>query len=370
MVDLATKASRLPALRTYWYDGARDRIPTAEHQMIADLPNVKLRLGRLNKNNQRRSGDASLVTRAVACGVVGMGRIDIGRVGIWTRDLDQLPSSQAVEFVAEAEELGYGAVWLPEILGRDPFVTATLLLERTSGIKVATGIANIYARDPMTMANTQRTIEEAFPGRFLLGLGVSHHRLVEVVRKHDHTRPLSYMRDYLQAMGEAVFTALGPAEPPETVLAALGPRMLEFAATVAAGAHPYFVPPEHTARAREAMGPDAALYPEQMVILDTDAHSARRFARESMAFYLARPNYTNNLLRLGFEQSDIDGGPDGGPTDRLVDAIVAWGDPERIAVRVQEHFDAGADHVCVQVLVRDAPDLADGWRTLAPALLG
>ena len=298
-----------------------------------------------------------------------MGRVDIGRVGIWTRDLDQLPSSQAMEFVAEAVELGYGAVWLPEILGRDPFVTAVRLLERIDGLKVATGIANIYARDPMTMANTQRTIEEAFPGRFLLGLGVSHHLLVEVVRKHDYSRPLTYMREYLQRMGEAVFTAHGPTELPEAVLAALGPRMLELAAEAAAGAHPYFVPPEHTATARETMGPDAALYPEQMAIVDTDADSARRFARESMVLYLARPNYTNNLLRLGFKQSDIDGGPDGGPTDRLVDAIVAWGTPSQIAARVQEHFDAGADHVCVQVLVRDPANLADGWRTLAPALL-
>ena len=248
--------------------------------------------------------------------------IDLGRIGIWTGVLDALPSAQGVEFVAEAEELGYGAFWIPEAVGRDPFVAAARLLEGTSSIKIATGIANIYARDPMTMANTLRTIDEAFPDRFLLGLGVSHHHLVEYIRKHDYSRPLSYMREYLERMGKSRFMARGPQELPEIVLAALGPKMLELSATATAGAHPYFVPPEHTAVARETMGPEAALYPEQMAILDTNADSARALARKNMAIYLGLPNYANNLLRLGFAQADIDGGPDGGPSDKLVDAIV------------------------------------------------
>ena len=295
--------------------------------------------------------------------------IDLGRVGIWTGILDTMPSSQAVELAAEAEELGYGAIWYPEIVGRDPFVMAALLLQGTSSIKVATGIANIYARDPMTMANAQRTIEEAFPGRFLLGIGVSSQHLVQDIRKHDYSRPLSYMRQYLTRMSEAPFFAHGPKELPEIVLAALGPKMLQLSAEAAAGAHPYFVPPEHTAIARQVMGPDAALYPEQMVVLDTDAAAARSLARKNMALYLRLPNYTNNLLRLGFEQSDIDGGPGGGPSDRLVDAIVVWGTPEQVTVRVREHFDAGADHMSVQVLADGAVATADGWRILAPLLL-
>ena len=300
---------------------------------------------------------------------MSMGNIDLGPVGVWTGVLDQVPSARAAEIAAEIEELGYKSIWIPEAVGRDPFVMATLLLAGTSSIKVATGIANIYARDAMTMANAQRTVEEAFEGRFLLGLGVSHAHLVAGLRKHDYSRPLSYMRWYLERMHKAVFMAHGPEELPEMVLAALGPKMLRLSAEATAGAHPYFVPPEHTAVAREIMGPDAALYPEQMVILDTDAASARALARKSMAIYLGLPNYANNLLRLGFTQADIDGGPDGGPSDRLVDAIVVWGSPEQIRTRVQAHLDAGADHVGVQVLADDPDSTAEGWRTLAPALL-
>ena len=232
-----------------------------------------------------------------------MGDIDVGRIGVWTGILDTVPSSRAVELADEIQELGYGAIWFPEIVGRDPFVVAALLLQGTSSIKVATGIANIYARDPMTMANAQRTVEEAFPGRFLLGIGVSSQQLVQDIRKHDYSRPLSYMRQYLARMSEAPFFAHGPQELPEIVLAALGPRMLQLSAEATAGAHPYFVPPEHTVVARQIMDPEAALYPEQMVVLDTDPAVARSLARKNMALYLRLPNYTNNLRRLGFEQS-------------------------------------------------------------------
>lgn len=293
--------------------------------------------------------------------------IDIGRIGLWTGILDQLPSSQAVEWACEAESLGYGALWIPETVGRDPFITSSLLLGGTTDLRVATGIANIYARDPMTMANTQRSLEEAFPGRFLLGLGVSHHTLVNWVRKHDYSKPLSYMRDYLAAMDKALFRAVGPEERPETVLAALGPKMLELSADAAAGAHPYFVPPEHTAIAREAIGADARLYPEQMVILDADPESARALARKNMAVYLGLPNYSNNLKRLGFGDDELT--PEN-PSDRVVDAIVAWGGVDACAARVEEHFAAGADHVCVQVLADEPTGVLEGWRELAPALLG
>ena len=298
-----------------------------------------------------------------------MGDIDLGRVGIWTGVLDQVPSSRAVELASELEDLGYGAIWFPEAVGRDPFVIATLLLRGTSSIKVATGIANVYARDPMTTANAQRTIAEALPGRFLLGLGVSHAHLVRDIRRHDYSRPLSYMREYLVRMREAPFFAHGPQDLPETVLAALGPKMLRLSAEATAGAHPYFVPPEHTVMARRTMGPDAALFPEQMVVLDADPVAARTLARKNMTMYLRMPNYINNLQRLGFDQSDIDGGPGGGPSDRLVDAIVVWGTPEQIASRVRDHFDAGADHVGVQVLADGVDATAEGWRILAPCLL-
>lgn len=294
--------------------------------------------------------------------------IDLGRVGIWTGAMDAMPSSEATAFAGLIEELGFRTLWIPETVGRDPFVTATLALERTSTLQLATGIANVYARDAMTMANTQRALEEAFPGRFLLGLGVSHAHLVDRVRKHDYSKPYSYMVDYLAAMDESVFRAVGPAERPSaTVLAALGPKMLELAARSANGAHPYFVPVEHTARAREIMGPDATLAPEQMVVLDTDPTTARETARANMAVYLRAPNYVNNLKRFGFSDDDV---VDGG-SDRLVDAIVAWGDVDAIAERVRAHHDAGADHVAVQLLAAGQivpPE--DQLRELAAALVG
>ena len=295
-------------------------------------------------------------------------KIDLGRIGLWTGALDQVSSSEAIEWVAEAEQLGYGAVWIPEAVGRDPFVSATRLLEGTTTIKLATGIANIYARDPMTMATTLRTIDEAFPERFLLGLGVSHQHLVEFLRKHEYSKPLTYMRNYLERMNKARFMAVGPQELGDIVLAALGPKMLELAASETAGAHPYFVPPEHTEFARQTMGADAALYPEQMAVLETDPMKAREIARKGMAIYLGLPNYANNLLRLGYTEEDINGGPGETPSDRLVDAIVVWGTVDDVATRVNAHFDAGADHVCVQVLAESPADIRRGWGELAPAL--
>jgi probable F420-dependent oxidoreductase len=231
---------------------------------------------------------------------------------------------------------------------------------------LATGIANLWARDAMSMAAGQKTIAEAFPGRFLLGIGVSHAPAVEGMRGHRYDKPLATMAAYLDAMDKAVFFAAAPPEPPPRVLAALGPKMLALAATRANGAHPYFVPPEHTAFARQHLGDGPILAPEQAVVLDTDPERARQTARGHMATYLGLPNYTNNLLRMGFTDEDI---ADGG-SDKLVDAIVAWGDVDVIAARVQAHRDAGADHVCVQVIVPDlraAP--VEHWRELAPALI-
>jgi probable F420-dependent oxidoreductase len=293
------------------------------------------------------------------------GSVDIGRVGVWQGVLDQQPSNRVRELVAEIEAMGWPCLWVPEAAGRDAFVSSSVILGATTRLKVATGIAQIHARDPMAMANAQRTIFEAFDGRFLLGIGVSHAPLIEQVRKQDYVKPFSFMRDYLAAMSEAPFSAVGPATPPPLVLAALGPRMLELAAQAASGAHPYFVPPEHTALARQIMGPDALLAPEQMVLLETDPAKARELARKVMKLYLRLPNYTNNLRRLGYSEEDLEG-----PSDRLVDAIVAWGDEDTIAARVKAHHDAGADHVCVQHLVAKAGEVPlEAWKRLSAALL-
>ena len=291
--------------------------------------------------------------------------VDLGRIGIWYGGIDALATPDARRAAQVVEELGFGALWVAEAVGRDPFVSSAVLLSATNTLKLATGIANIYARDPMTMVAGQKTLAEAYPGRFLLGLGVSHAHLVSNVRKHDYSKPYSYMVDYLARMDESMFAAPTAAADPGRVLAALGPKMLELAATKANGAHPYFTTPEHTATAREVIGADALLAPEQMVVLETDPIEARRIARRGMSVYMRAPNYLNNLRRLGFDDGDF---ADGG-SDRLVDAIVAWGSEERIAARVAEHHAAGADHVCVQVLLDGTAMPEPQWRRLAPALL-
>jgi probable F420-dependent oxidoreductase len=295
--------------------------------------------------------------------------LNLGRVGIWQGVLDQQPSSRVRELVAEIEAMGWPTLWLPEATGRDAFVSSSVMLGATSTLKVATGIAQIHARDAVTMANAYRTIWEAYDGRFLLGIGVSHAPMIEGVRKQAYVKPFSLMRGYVAAMKEAPFTAVGAPELPPFVLAALGPKMLDLAATETAGAHPYFVPPEHTELARSIIGPDSFLAPEQMVILDSNPDSARALARFEMSRYLAMPNYANNLRRLGYSEDDI-AGPNG-PSDRMVDAIVAWGDEDAIRARVKAHLDAGADHVCVQHLVEDrSKPPVEQWGRLADALLG
>jgi probable F420-dependent oxidoreductase len=292
--------------------------------------------------------------------------MDLGPVGIWTFVLDLQPIARAREVAAELEELGYGAIWIPDAVGRDPLVHAALLLGGTSRITVGTGIAQIYGRDPMTMTGGWKTISEAFPGRFVLGLGVSHQPMVEGLRGQTYGPPLTAMREYLERMDTAMYVAAEPSEPPRRVLAALGPKMLALAAERADGAHPYNVPPEHTARAREILGPQKLLAPEQAVLLETDPVEARRIARGHMAIYLDLPNYMNNLRRFGITDDDI---ADGG-SDRLVDTLVAWGDVDAVRARVQAHLDAGADHVAVQVLTPERGTLPlDEWRKLAPALL-
>jgi probable F420-dependent oxidoreductase len=291
-------------------------------------------------------------------------RVTLGKFGIWYGGIDALSSAESQRAAQVVEKLGFGALWIAEAVGRDPFVSSAMLLNATSTLKLATGIANVYARDAMTMVAGQKTLAEAFPDRFLLGMGVSHGHLVAGIRKIDWSKPYSYMSDYLDKMDKSLFMARSAEHDPGRVLAALGPKMLQLSAEKANGSHPYFTTPEHTAEARRVMGADALLAPEQMVVLNTDPTAARVTARKGMKIYLGLPNYANNLKRFGFEDGDF---ADGG-SDRLVDAITAWGTPAQIAVRVQQHIDAGADHVCIQVLRDDSAMPETEWAQLAAEL--
>lgn len=281
--------------------------------------------------------------------------VDVGRVGIWSiglRNDDPDAAAEIGEAAAELEELGYGAIWLGASPGVDHAVP---LLRATARIAVATGILNIWAHDPADVAARRAALSAAHPGRFLLGLGASHAFAVPGYRK-----PYSAMVDYLDRLDAAG----SPAS--ERVLAALGPRMLALSRDRAAGAHPYLVTPEHTATAREVLGSGPLLAPEVKVVLETDAARARAAARRHLELYLRLPNYTNNLLRLGFTGDDF---RDGG-SDRLIDATFAWGDVEAVRRRMTAHYDAGADHVVLQVIGDDDRTALPRaqWRELAAGL--
>ena len=274
--------------------------------------------------------------------------MDIGRVGLWTFLLDEHPTSRVRELAQQVEEMGWPTLWRPESRGRDALISSSVVLDATSRLIVATGIAQIYLRHPVNMAAAQKTLFEAHNGRFLLGLGVSHEHSVEGILNLDYRTPYSDMVAYLHDMAEAPYEAVEPEVKPPTVLAALGPRMTKLSGEAADGSHPYFTPPEHTAFARDILGEGPLLAPEQMVVIDTDMERARNVARTTMARYLKLPNYTNNLLQFGVTQTDIDD-----VTDRLVDRIVACGDIDATVKRVEEHLNAGADHVGIQVLAAD-----------------
>jgi probable F420-dependent oxidoreductase len=288
------------------------------------------------------------------------------KIGIWTGAFEQQPAGKVRAAVAELEQLGYGAVWYSEAFGRESLTQAGLLLSATSHIVVASGITNIYGRDPVAMAAAQKTLSEGYPERFVLGLGVSHVPLVEQQRGHAyHEKPVAKMREYLDAMDSAAYGAIPP-QSTYRVLAALGPKMLELAAKSTNGAHTYNVTPEHTATARKLMGVEPWLCAEQAVVMETDPARARKIARTFLALYLTLPNYTNNFLRLGFTEEDCKG--EG--SDRLIDAIVAWGDSGAIRSRIEAHLSAGADHVCIQALPADPNQLPSAeWRELAGMLL-
>ena len=291
--------------------------------------------------------------------------MELGRVGIWSMQLGRMPAAAVRQAVAEIEALGFRAVWYPEVLAKETMSQAALLLAAGSEGVVASGVANIWARDPVAMMNGARTLAEAYPGRFLLGIGVGH-AVTAARRGNVYRRPLAAMEAYLTAMAEAPYLGPPPAEAPPVVLAALGPRMLQLAGARARGAHSYFVPVEHTAFARSVLGPGPLLAPEQAVVLADDAAEARSVARNHTRVYLGLSSYPANLRRLGWSEADVAG--DG--SDALVDAVVAWGGVPAIQARVAAHLAAGADHVSVQVL-NGPPDrfpMAE-LRRLAPALL-
>jgi probable F420-dependent oxidoreductase len=274
------------------------------------------------------------------------------RLGVWA-GTDGLSAADTAAFAKRVESWGYGALWIPEAVGREVFSASAWLLANTSRLIVASGIANIYARDAISTAAAQKGLNEQAGGRFLLGLGVSHIPLVEGVRQHQYGKPVATMRSYLQGMAKSTYRSTPPAEPPPTVLAALGPKMLALSAEMADGAHPYNVPPQHTQQARAVLGTGKLLCVEQAAILETNPAQARSSAREFLSIYLGLPNYVDNWRRLGFTDKDLAGGG----SDRLVDAIVVWGDERAIRARIDEHWQAGADHVCVQALGRSAvPD--------------
>jgi probable F420-dependent oxidoreductase len=292
--------------------------------------------------------------------------VNLGRIGIWTGQLDFVPASAARDAVRQIEKLGYGAIWAGENVGREPTAQAGLLLAATQHIVVASGVMNIWARDPLATLAAQLTLAEAYPDRFLLGLGTSHARLVETHRGHRYTHPLQKMRHYLDAMDRFAerYRAVRPAAAPR-VLAALGPNMLRLAAERADGAHTYFVPPEHTALARRLLGADKLLAVEQAVVLETDPVAARTIARTHTRRYLSLVNYTKNLRRLGLDDADFEHHG----SDRLVDCIVAWGDTDALVRRVHDHWDAGADHVCLQVITAEPRALpTEAWKALASVL--
>ena len=292
-------------------------------------------------------------------------RATLGRVGVWSFGLQANRAVDAADGIARYEALGYPVAWFPESLGSmEAFAHAAVLLAASPRMVIATGIASIYARDALAMAAGGRTLEEAYPGRFVLGIGVSHAPSVRA-RGGVYGRPIETMTAYLDAMDAAPWSGPASAARPPVVLAALGPRMLELAAERTEGAHPYFVPVEHTRMARERMGSDAVLAVEMTAVLDTDRARGLATARGFAARYLTLDNYANNLRRIGWSEEDVANGG----SDRLLDAVVVQGSAAAVAARVREHLDAGADHVCVQLRTPDPADLViDGYEELRAAL--
>ncbi len=286
--------------------------------------------------------------------------MELSGVGIWSSQLRYGDPVESAEAAAELEELGYSALWIPDV-GGPVFDAVTHLLASTRRTVIATGILNLWMHEPSEVAASYASLTETHGQRFLLGIGCSHAPLIDSAEPGRYRKPLAATRSFLDALDAA--EAPVPAE--NRVLAALGPKMLELAATRARGAHPYLVTPEHTHQARAVLGQGPLLLPEQTVLLADDAEQARAVGTDWLRAYLALPNYANNLLRSGFSTEDLSS-----VSDSLFDAIIAWGDEDAIARRVDAHKQAGADHVCVQVLTSDPREFPrEQWRRLAAALV-
>jgi len=278
--------------------------------------------------------------------------MNLGRVGLFTHALGLMSAADAEAAVREIEAMGFPSIWFPESVGgKEVFTQSATLLSWTDELVVATGIANIAARDPMAMANGARVLSDAYPGRFLLGIGSSTDVSLPL-RGHSYARPLTRMREYLDAMDEVPYNAPEPAGPANRIVAALGPKMLALAAERSIGGFPGFAPVEHTSFARDAMGEGPLLAVLQSFVLSDDPDEAQDIASEHMAFYLARKPYRDNLARFGWSEADMEGSG----SREIFEALIPWGDLEALEARVQEHFERGADHVCIEPLGRDRAD--------------
>ncbi|ORW27001.1 LLM class F420-dependent oxidoreductase [Mycobacterium paraense] len=285
--------------------------------------------------------------------------MELTGIGIWSSQLRYGDPSESADAAAELDELGFTALWIPDV-GGPVFDAVGRLLGATTRTTIATGILNLWMHDAGDVAASYDALTSEHGDRFLLGIGVSHAPLIDAGQPGRYRKPLAATASFLDGLDAAPRPV--PAEA--RVLAALGPKMLALSATRARGAHPYLVTPDHTASARSVLGEGPLLLPEQTVILCDGADEARRIGRDFLRGYLALPNYANNLLRSGFSEEDLSQ-----VSDRLVDAIIAWGDEEAVLRRVAEHRAAGADHVCVQVLTADPTEFPrEQWRRIAAAL--
>ena len=285
--------------------------------------------------------------------------MDLSGVGVWSSQLRYGNPAESAEAAAELDDLGFTALWIPDV-GGPVLDSVDHLLASTKRTVIATGILNLWMHEPSDVAARYASLTKTYGERFLLGIGCSHAPLIDSKEPGRYRKPLAATRSFLDALDAAE----QPVPAGNRVLAALGPKMLELSATRARGAHPYLVTPEHTHKAREVLGQGPLLLPEQTVFLTEDRAEARAVGTDWLRAYLALPNYANNLLRSGFTADDLSS-----VSDRLFDAIIAWGDEEAVQRRVNEHRAAGADHVCVQVLTADPREFPrEQWRRLAPAL--
>ncbi|HLW72218.1 MAG TPA: TIGR03620 family F420-dependent LLM class oxidoreductase [Candidatus Binataceae bacterium] len=280
--------------------------------------------------------------------------MEIGKLGAFCF-MDAMAGPESLAFCRRVERMGYKVLWSPEAWGRETFAHGGYLLGRTDSLIYATGIANVWARDPMTMAAAAKTLAEIAPDRFILGIGVSHRSLVEDLHGHPYAKPFSYLSDYIPRMKSAFYNAVAPKVEPPLVIAALHPKSLGLAAREAQGTHTYLCLPPHTTQARTLMGPDKWVCASVTAILERDATKARARAREHLSFYANQDNYRRILIAQGFAAADFEHGG----SDRLIDAVIAWGSEDKIKERIDAHLAAGANHVCLLPLRGDHVSLPD-----------